>query len=274
MKFGFYELQTARDWYREVTSDIGMHVELVRYWIRCAALLVAPIAPHFAEHIWSSPTILCEPASIQLARWPTPDKPVDKAIIHAGVYMRGTIKIIRDAEITLMKKVAKAKGPAVFDPKKPKSVRIYVSTAFPEWQDTCVQIVKDAYDEEHDKVDDVKIRELLIQHGLIKDKRAMPFVQALKVGSKLVSCEANVTESLPQRRIAQFGAETAFRRTLPFSESAVLTEIQPYLKKSLNLVDAEVMSVEEAKTKVGPGFTQSIIESSEPGSPGFEYRNV
>jgi leucyl-tRNA synthetase len=162
-----------------------MHVDLVRYWIRCAALLAAPVAPHFSEHIWSSPTILGEPTSIQVSRWPTPSKPVDKAIIEAGAYMRGTIKTIRDAEVTLMKKMAKAKGPAGFDPKKAKSVRIYVATTFPEWQDTCVQIVKDVYDAERDAVDDVKIRELLTKHNLIKDKRAMPFIQSLKVRWRL-----------------------------------------------------------------------------------------
>lgn len=79
---------------------------------------------------------------------------------------------------------------------------------------------------------------------------------------------------LPQKRIEQFGAEVAFRRALPFSESQVLTEILPYLKKSLGLVDAEVLSVEDARTKEGPGFTLSIIDTSEPGSPAFEYRNV
>jgi leucyl-tRNA synthetase len=42
----------------------------------------------------------------------------------------------------------------------------------------------------------------------------------------------------------------------------------------LNLVDAEVMPVDEALTKEGPGFTKTIIEASEPGAPGFEYRNV
>jgi leucyl-tRNA synthetase len=52
MKYGFYELQSARDWYREVTADIGMHADLVRYWITVAAILASPIAPHFAEHIW------------------------------------------------------------------------------------------------------------------------------------------------------------------------------------------------------------------------------
>jgi leucyl-tRNA synthetase len=259
LKYGFYELQTARDWYREVTSDIGMHAELVRYWIRISTLLVTPIAPHFTEHIWSS--LLHEPKSIQLASWPEPSRPVDKVIVDSGAYMRNTIKTIRDGELNLMKKMIKAKkgkdvGEAPFDPKKPKSVTIYVATAFPEWQDACVKAVKDAYVKDADKVDDAKVREILTQRGLIKDKRAMPFVQSFK------------------KRIAEYGAQAAFRRTLPFSEATVLSEILPYLKRTLNLVDAEILSVEKARTKEGPGYTRSIIDSSEPGSPAFEYRNV
>jgi len=39
-----------------------------------------------------------------------------------------------------------------------------------------VQAAKEAYVEEADKVDDVRVRELLIVSGLIKDKRAMPFI--------------------------------------------------------------------------------------------------
>ncbi|THH16229.1 hypothetical protein EW146_g4378 [Bondarzewia mesenterica] len=252
LKYGFYELQTARDWYREVTSDIGMHADLVKYWIRISALLITPIAPHFAEHIWT--TILKEPTSIQKSLWPTPSTAIDKPTIDAGAYMRGTVKTIRDAELALLKKIGKAKGgPAPFDPKKPRSVRVYVATRFPEWQDACVQAVKEAWDAEKDKVDDAKVRELLTQRGLIKEKRAMPFVQLFK------------------KRIAEFGAETAFNRTLPFSEYKVLGEILPYLKRTLNLVDAEVLSVEEALEK---GYNKSIIESSEPGNPAFEFRNV
>ncbi|KAF8970605.1 hypothetical protein BDZ97DRAFT_1724807 [Flammula alnicola] len=259
LKYGFYDFQSARDWYREVTADVGMHADLVLYWIRNAALLVTPVAPHFAEHIWS--TILQQPKSIQLALWPTPSTPVDPTIIEAGQYMRGTIKTIRDAEASLLKALTKAKGKkgasmneAMFDPKKPKGVRIYVATKFPEWQDTCVQIVKDAYSKEDNKVDDAKVKELLIQNDLIKDKRAMPFIQLFK------------------RRMAQYGAETAFRRALPFSESGVLRELLPYLKKTLNLTEAEVLSVEEARQK--EGCNNTIIDASEPGSPGFEYYNV
>ena len=182
LKYGFYEFQTARDWYREVTSDVGMHAELVQYWIRTAALLATPIAPHFAEHIWMS--TLKSPTSVQLALWPTPADPVDRTIVDSGVYMRDTIKAIRDAEVTLMKRINKGKDKGKepsFDPKKPKSVRIYVSTAFPAWQDQCVKIIKEAYSEATEKVDDIKVREALSKAGLLKDKRTMPFVQVFKV---------------------------------------------------------------------------------------------
>jgi leucyl-tRNA synthetase len=74
--------------------------------------------------------------------------------------------------------------------------------------------------------------------------------------------------------MGQIGSKAAFKRTLSFDETQVLTEILPYLKKTLSLVDAEILSVEDALTKEGPGFTKTIIESSEPGAPAFEYRNV
>ena len=68
-----------------------------------------------------------------------------------------------------------------------------------------------------------------------------------------------------------FGAETAFNRTVPFSEVEVLHEIVPYIKKSLNLVGAEVFLVEDAREK---GFSAALFEGAEPGSPAFEYHNV
>ena len=188
LKYGFYELQSARDWYREVTADVGMHADLVEWWIRTAVLLILPIAPHFSEHVWTA--ILKEPKSVQYAHWPAPTLAVDQSVLDSAVYMRGAIKTMRDAELSLLKKMNKGKqGQATYDPKKPRAVRIYVTHAFPEWQDQCVQVIKEAYSEEHDKVDDQKVRELLTQRGLIKDKRAMPFVQAFKVSMVFCASE-------------------------------------------------------------------------------------
>lgn len=103
-------------------------------------------------------------------------------MIDAAVYMRETTKTMRDAELGLLKKMNKGKGgQATYDPKKPKAVRIYVATRFPEWKNECVQIIKDVYDEKTEKVDDGKVRDLLKERGMINDKRAMPFIQAFKV---------------------------------------------------------------------------------------------
>jgi hypothetical protein len=119
MKYGFYELQSVCDWYCEVTADIGMHADLVQYWISIAVLLASPIALHFAEHIWRG--ILQHPTMIQHALWPTPARPaVDTPTIEVGAYMHTLVKNVCNTELTLLKKLGKAKGrPLLFDPKKP-----------------------------------------------------------------------------------------------------------------------------------------------------------
>ncbi|KAH9990344.1 leucyl-tRNA synthetase [Russula vinacea] len=239
MKYGF-------------TSYNRLATGTARYWIGVAALLASPIAPHFAEHIWRG--ILQHPTTIQRALWPTPSRAVDTPTTEAGAYMRALVKNVRDAELTLLKKLGKAtttatkgggggqkttKTPA-FDPKKPRALRVYA--------------VQAAWASETARVDDAKVRALLMERGMIKDKRAMPFVQLFK-----------------------FGAETAFKRKLPFVETDVLREVLPYLKRTLTLVDVEVLSAEEALEHAvagKAGYSRSIIESSEPGSPAFEFRNV
>ena len=65
----------------------------------------------------------------------------------------------------------------------------------------------------------------------------------------------------------QFGAEAAFKRQLLFSEADVLNEILGYLKKSLGLVDAEVLTVEEAlvRSEAGSqGYNKMIVQSQAP----------
>ena len=71
--------------------------------------------------------------------------------------------------------------------------------------------------------------------------------------------------------MAQFGAETAFNRTVPFVELDVLNESTSYLKRTLGLHDVEVLLVDDAKAK---GYSPVMMEGAEPGSPAFEYYNV
>jgi leucyl-tRNA synthetase len=67
-------------------------------------------------------------------------------LIEAGEYVRKMIKAVRDLEITSQKKKKKGKGEN-FDPSKPKSLKLFVATRFPEWQDFVVESIKQNYDE-------------------------------------------------------------------------------------------------------------------------------
>ena len=49
--------------------------------------------------------------------------------------------------------------------------------------------------------------------------------------------------------MAQFGTQTAFNRTVPFSEVKVLHEILPYLKRTLNLTDAEMRALDDLSVR-------------------------
>lgn len=52
LKSGFFELQAARDKYRELCSDSLMHADVVTLYIEVQAKLISPICPHVAEHVW------------------------------------------------------------------------------------------------------------------------------------------------------------------------------------------------------------------------------
>lgn len=57
LRTGFFELQAARDKYRELCGnpELGgecMHKNLVLHFIRIQTILLAPICPHVAEHVY------------------------------------------------------------------------------------------------------------------------------------------------------------------------------------------------------------------------------
>ncbi|KAK0557446.1 cytosolic leucyl tRNA synthetase [Tilletia horrida] len=259
MKFGFYELQTSRDLYREATADVKMHVDLVLLWIRTQALLVAPVAPHFAEHLFR--TVLGESGSVQTASWPALTHPVDKTITDTAAYVRGKTKTIRDAEIQLAKKKAKGKDVGVkYEERKPKDLRIFVAKNFPAWQEAIVKVVKENTNEKG-VTDDAKVRETLAAQGMLKDKKAMPFVIALK------------------KRISESGADVAFNRMLPFNEIETLQAASSYIKRTMGFREIHIESAEDALSKADElegkdGFDRKIVEAAEPGTPSFTFYNV
>lgn len=52
LRTGFFEMQAIRDKCRELSADEGMHLDLVLRFIQVQALLMSPICPHVADHVW------------------------------------------------------------------------------------------------------------------------------------------------------------------------------------------------------------------------------
>jgi leucyl-tRNA synthetase len=132
LKSGFYDFTSARDFYREATraAGIGMHKDLVKKFIRLQALLLTPIAPHWAEYIWLE--VLKEAKTVQFAQWPQVPE-ADASLTAAREFVRQTQSNITSAEGAAVKKMAKGKASA-FDPKKEKKITIFSAQEWPAWQ--------------------------------------------------------------------------------------------------------------------------------------------
>lgn len=185
LRHGMYDFENARNWYRLVNAPEnggqGMHADLVFSYIRNNALLIAPFTPHFSEHIWQS--ILGETSTIQNALFPTPSGPLDQIRLSQIEYMRSAVDNIRSVEAVSSRKKSKAaaKGQAV-EAAKEKTARVFVATQFPAWQTQCVELVQSAWNGESKTIDEAKLKKALVDAGLAKDKKAMPFCQNFKVG--------------------------------------------------------------------------------------------
>lgn len=264
LKTGLYNFTGARDAYREATkaAGVGMHADLIRRYVELQALMITPIAPHWAEYIWRD--VLDHDTSVQYALFPTvPEQNIE--LTAARDYARSTASNITSAEGAQQKKLAKGKA-ATFDPKKDKKLTIFYARKYPSWQDQTIEVVRDAFADM--SVDLKKVSQSLGKAG---SKKAMPFVNLLK-----------------RRLEGGESAETVFERKLAFDELFVLKEMVPGLMQTVQKCKVlEIVSVEEgAKTGTVVGGSEGVkvgeergglppyAESAEPGSPAFHFENI
>jgi leucyl-tRNA synthetase len=227
---------------------------LILRYISLQALLITPIAPHWAEYVWLE--VLQNPDTIQRAQWPSGVPAPDPASTAAREYVRLTSSNITSAEAQAAKKMAKGKTVA-FDPKKPKRLTIFAASSFPAWQDKYIDLVREMFDETALAIDDRELKGKVSKMGEVK--KAMPFVQTLK--SRLVN----------QREDPQ----TVFERKLAFDEVQMLESMKAGLMKTTGCKEVTVVKVEDVMS--GDGGRQglpSMAENALPGNPSFLFENV
>ncbi|KAG8531134.1 uncharacterized protein KY384_004492 [Bacidia gigantensis] len=269
LKPALYDFTSSRDFYREATTaaGIGMHASLIRQYIELQALIITPIAPHWADYIWQE-VLQTNKGTIQNALWPKVD-PADPSLTAAREYVRATSSSITSAEAAQQKRKDKGKATS-FDPKKPKKLTIFYAAKYPAWQDEYIELVRQNFSATSLSVDDKKVGEAVKAKGGKETKRAMPFVQGLK-----------------KRLYAGEEKEKVFERKLPFDEKGVLRQMVKGLRRTTGCKSVEVVEVhsgdEEVKKGVvsagdGEGESREGLPQSAgsavPGSPSFHFVNI
>lgn len=256
LKYGLFDFQSARDYYRDSVGS--MHKDLVLKYIELQALLLAPIAPHFAEYLYKE--VLEKDGSVQTTQFPRASKPISQGLLDSLDYVKELARAVRDAESVVLKS---KKGKAEVDASKPAVLTLLVSTSFPEWQDEYIELVRQLF--ESLTLSDNKI----IKEKVGKDmKRAMPFINFLK------------------QRLAKEDPKTVFNRKLTFDEGELLQKVVDNIQKSTTTIKIEKLNVVSFPYGSKQGLdlatgkevqitaTGKVVEAAVPGQPGILIRNT
>ncbi|XP_012279692.1 leucine--tRNA ligase, cytoplasmic isoform X2 [Orussus abietinus] len=243
LRTGFFELQAARDKYLQLSALDGINLTLIMQYIELQTILISPICPHVAEHVWS---LIGKSDSILNARWPE-QGPIDDILIKSSQYLMDaahSFRIYLKNYLTVKKAPKSQKEPPPIE--KPTHGTIWVAKSFPPWQSIVLTTMKELYTKNKNTLPENKViaTELGGKAELKKYmKRVMPFVQATR------------------EKIESIGV-TALNLTLDFSEVDVLAGNKDYLCNTLNLEEIEIKYTDEAPEK-----------TKEECCPGTPYMN-
>ena len=265
LKRGLFDLQIIRDYYRDVSQSlgIGLNKQIVTRFAEVQALLLTPVAPHFAEYVWRE--LLHNKESVQNALFPKTSAPFgaeQRGLIDAVNYVREVSRSVREVEGQMLKK--KKKGP-VFDPKKPAKLTIYAALQFPEWQAPYVSLLKSKSESSDFKDMTPDFKKEVSKLG--DPKRGMQLVNTLR---QLVLAEPEHSEAILDRKLS-------------FDEPSILKHAFDTLKLSAmatNVTDVQVLVMDNGKaTDLMTGSSVEVAATKAandavPGKPGVSIVTI
>lgn len=249
LRTGFFEFQAARDKYRELCGEKGMHHDLVFRFIEAQVVILSPICPHICEHVWS---LLDNEGTIINARWPS-TSPVDEVLLKSSQYLMDAVHEFRirlkQFHVAASKGKKKEEVPQEAAPNSVLQGTVWIAKTFPQWQATILTTLQDLHHRHRGLPDNKLISTELKNKSELKRymKKVMPFVQAMR------------------EKVEHLGIE-ALNVITEFDEKNVLEENLQYLLSTLDLRDIELKYSDEA--------TDKIKEECCPGQPFIVFSPV
>mmetsp|Transcript_15983 Transcript_15983/g.48853 ORF Transcript_15983/g.48853 Transcript_15983/m.48853 type:complete len:1056 (-) Transcript_15983:31-3198(-) len=157
LKAGFFEMQLARDRYRDWASQTGagMHAGLITRWIEAQVIMLAPFCPHWAEHVWRN--VLAKGESVLKASWPAAE-PEDALVSQMQAFLADAVKDFRRSTAKKAKGGKKGKGAA--PAKKQTAAAVYVANEWLPWKQQVLGWMRAYYADNGDSFPKTFIKEL------------------------------------------------------------------------------------------------------------------
>lgn len=272
LKVCFFDFGNDVGRYREAVgadktsiSYKNMHRDLFLRYIESQTLMLAPICPHTAEHLWtliapvaSGVDSVSRPDSVMHAQWPVARK-ADASLLAADHYLNETLSKVR---VAILKPGPKKKEGVASLPRD--TVNILVCKKPPAWQKIALDILKERFDEESWRsaraespsdpsqwwkypADTPKVVTAALPKDMPKKMKGkvMPFVAAIR------------------KEVEGKHGAAALDRSLPFDELAVLNENLEYIQEMLKLLKVQSVTI-DAPAEAPAGSSEAL-----PGSPGY-----
>ena len=267
LKSAFHDLLSLRDAYR-VNVAGRMHIDVVSRFLEVSILLIAPICPHYAQHLWTLAALDSKRGIpfVACARWPAADA-VDKVLARQMSYLRDTNVALRKSYVDQLAKLTKSKAKALkgsvqkaaaaADTSSVSQLLIITAVAYPAWQRAVLAKLAQLWALSRPEPPARKAVVDAIKFDFSRDKKL------LEAATKFAG---GVVDELKDR------GEAALEEEMPFSEQTLCASQLALVLREVPVDESgvRVVSGEEAE-KLQVEGAQAAAAKALPGKPAFLF---